>query len=124
MTNPDDGPRFDGSSEGPARREGYAPFDSLLPEDFAERLGRLREAAGLTWSGLARALGVSHKQIYRWRDGTEPCGGAMHSLYMFGDQLPHGLDILMGRDFQMPLLEEVEEEGTGDEEEREEEDES
>ena len=44
----------------------------------------------------------------------------MHSLYMFGDQLPHGLDILMGRDFQMPLLEEVEEEGTGDEEEREE----
>ena len=124
MTNPDNGPRFDGSPEGPAHREGYVPFDSLLPEDFAERLGRLREAAGLTWSGLARALGVSHKQIYRWRDGTEPCGGAMHSLYMFGDQLPHGLDILMGRDFPMPLLEEVEEEGTGDEEEREEEDES
>ena len=115
MTNPDNGPRFDGNPEGPAHREGYVPFDSLLPEDFAERLGRLREAAGLTWSGLARALGVSHKQIYRWRDGTEPCGGAMHSLYMFGDQLPGGLDILMGRDFPVPPQEEDEGE---DEEER------
>ena len=122
MSNPDTGPRQDGGPEDPDRREGYAPFDSLLPEDFAERLKRLREVSGLSWSGMARALGVSHKQIYRWRDGTEPCGGAMHSLYMFADQWPHGLDILMGRDFQMPLLEEVEEEGTGDEEEREEED--
>ena len=122
MSNPDTGPRQDGSPEDPDRREGYVPFDSLLPEDFAERLKRLREVSGLTWSGMARALGVSHKQIYRWRDGTEPCGGAMHSLYMFADQWPHGLDILMGRDFQMPLLEEVEEDGTGDEEERDEED--
>ena len=121
MSNPDTGPRQDGGPEDPDRREGYVPFDSLLPEDFAERLKRLREVSGLTWSGMARALGVSHKQIYRWRDGTEPCGGAMHSLYMFADQWPHGLDILMGRDFQMPLLEEVEEDGTGDEEEREEE---
>ena len=117
MTNPDDGPRFDGSPEDSAHGEEYVPFDSLLPEDFAERLGRLREAAGLTWSGLARALGVSHKQIYRWRDGTEPCGGAMHSLYMFGDQLPGGLDILMGRDFPAPPQEEDE---ADDEEEEEE----
>ena len=117
MTNPDTGPRFDGSPERPAHREEYVPFDSLLPEDFTERLRRLREASGLTWSGLARALGVSHKQIYRWRDGTEPCGGAMHSLYLFADQLPNGLDILMGKDFQMPPREEDEEDDEGEEEE-------
>ena len=123
MSNPETGPGFDGSPEDPARREGYVPFDSLLPEDFAERLKRLREVSGLTWSGMARALGVSHKQIYRWRDGVEPCGGAMHSLYLFADQLPGGLDILMGKDFQMPLLGEVDdEEGKGDEEQGEEED--
>ena len=120
MTNPDNGPRFDGSPEGPAHREGYVPFDSLLSEDFAERLGRLREAAGLTWSGLARALGVSHKQIYRWRDGTEPCGGAMHSLYLFAIDLPNGLNILTGKDAQLPLWEEEDEEADGDDEEDEE----
>ena len=119
MTNPDNGPRRDGDPEDSARREEYVPFDSLLPEDFTERLGRLKEISGLSWSGLARALGVSHKQIYRWRDGTEPCGGAMHSLYLFADQLPHGVDILMGKEFQMRLLEraEDEEKGTGDQEE-------
>ena len=53
---------------------------------------------------MARAVGVSHKQMYRWRDGTEPCGGAMHSLYLFADRLPHGLDVMMGREFQIPLL--------------------
>ena len=119
MTNPDNGPRRDGDPEDPVRREEYVPFDSLLPEDFTERLGRLKESSGLSWSGLARALGVSHKQIYRWRDGTEPCGGAMHSLYLFADRLPHGVDILMGKEFQMRLLERAEEDekGTGDQEE-------
>ena len=117
MSNPDTGPRQDGSPEDPDRREGYVPFDSLLPEDFAERLKRLREVSGLSWSGMARALGVSHKQIYRWRDGVEPCGGAMHSLYMFADQWPHGLDILMGRDFPAPPQEEDEADDEGEEEE-------
>ena len=124
MKNPDTGPRQDGDPEDSGHSGEYVPFDSLLPDDFTERLGRLKELSGLSWSGLARALGVSHKQIYRWRDGTEPCGGAMHSLYLFADQLPHGLDILMGKDFQMPMLEDVEdEEGKGDEEDHEDEDE-
>ena len=35
-----------------------------------------RSASGLTWNGLADALGVDIKQLLRWRDGTEPCGGA------------------------------------------------
>ena len=80
MKNIDDSSRFDGSLE-PSHRvtlEGRAiAFESgVLPLDFPQRLTRLKEASGLTWSGLSRALGVDPKQMYRWRRGTEPCGGA------------------------------------------------
>ena len=94
------GLRQGGSPECPVdhNHNGYVPFFSLLPDDFPERLERLREASGLTWSGMARALGVSHKQIYRWRNGVEPCGGAIHSLYLFADGIPGGLAILMGKE--------------------------
>ncbi len=46
----------------------------------------------------------------------------MHSLYLFADQLPHGVDILMGKEFQMRLPERAEEDetGMGDQEEYEE----
>ena len=73
------------------------PFQTgVLPEDFSERLTRLKEASGLTWSGLSRTLGVDPKQMYRWRKGTEPCGGAMLSLIRFASRMPGGMQILMG----------------------------
>ena len=31
---------------------------SLLPEDFPERLDRLKETTGLSWEGLAACLGA------------------------------------------------------------------
>ena len=100
MNRNSDGPPHDGSPEHPPEHDhnGYLPFFSLLPDDFPERLERLREASGLTWSGMARALGVSPKQIYRWRKGVEPSGGALHSLYLFADEIPGGVAILMGKD--------------------------
>ena len=100
MNQPDAGPRQGGSPDGPGGHRGYVPFFSLLPDDFPERLERLREASGLTWSGMARALGVSHKQIYRWRKGVEPSGGAMQSLYEFASQVRGGLEILLGEGVQ------------------------
>ncbi len=81
------------------------PFETgVLPEDFTERLTRLKEASGLTWSGLSRTLGVDPKQMYRWRKGTEPCGGAMLSLLRFARRMPGGLQILMGDGPQMTFL--------------------
>ena len=50
---------------------------------------------------MARALGVSHKQIYRWRKGRRtPAGGAMQSLYEFASQVRGGLEILLGEGVQ------------------------
>ena len=68
----------------------------LMPEDFIERLVRLKEASGLTWSGMARAIGVDYKQMLRWRNGVVPSGGAMDALYRFARRVPGGLDILTG----------------------------
>lgn len=74
-----------------------------LPIDFGERLVLLKKASGLTWQEFAEALGVELKQVLRWKSGTEPCGGALHSLVRLAPWIPGGLEILMGEDFLGPL---------------------
>ena len=74
-----------------------------LPKDFVKRLNRLKRASGLTWSEFADALGVDKKQVLRWRQGTEPSGGAYHSLVQLASRIRGGLDILMGEGFQTSL---------------------
>ncbi len=76
-----------------------------LPDDFAERLVRLKEASGLTWEKFSELLGVESKQALRWTKGTKPSGGAYHSLVGLAPWIPGGLDILMGYDFLDPLKE-------------------
>ena len=39
---------------------------AVFPEDFPDRLRRLKEASGLTWTGFAWAIGVDLKQLRRW----------------------------------------------------------
>ena len=75
----------------------------VLPEDFTERLEWLRRATGLTWNGFADALGVDRKQALRWKEGTEPCGGAMLSIIRLAAVVPGGLDIIMGNGFLASL---------------------
>ena len=81
-------------------------YGSLLPGDFIDRFERLKEVSGLTYAGMAKAIGVDHKQIYRWRKGAEPSGGAMYGLFRFAARLPGGLEILMGEPFQLSFFKE------------------
>ena len=74
-----------------------------LPGDFPQRLDRLRRATGLTWNGFADALGADRKQALRWKEGTEPCGGAMLSIVRLAAIVPGGLDIIMGDGFLASL---------------------
>ena len=77
----------------------------VLPDDFGQRLERLKEASGLSWRGFAKALGVDPKQLRLWRKkGVEPCGGAMLSICRFAARLPGGLEILIGEGFPDDLL--------------------
>ncbi len=77
-----------------------------LPDDFGRRLVRLKQSSGLTWFEFSEAMGVELKQVLRWRKGTEPCGGAYHSLVRLAAWIPGGLDILMGEDFLKPIRKE------------------
>lgn len=115
MSNRDGASAFDGRARPNTRADGSRPLPSgVLPRDFAQRLERLKEASGLSWRGLARALGVDPKQLARWRKGVEPCGGAMHSIHRFASRIPGGTGIIMGDDFQPNLLDEEErEDGDG-----------
>ena len=55
----DESSRLDGTLELNPDFEQHQPYGSLLPADFPKRLERLKEASGLTWSGLAAAIGVA-----------------------------------------------------------------
>ena len=77
--------------------------DGELPDDFPQRIIRLKEASGLTWDGFALLVGVELKQALRWTQGTKPSGGAHHCLVRLARWIPEGLDILLGDDFLRPL---------------------
>ena len=74
----------------------YRESQAELPADFGERLKRLKERTGLTWEGLAEELGVDCRQLFRWRTGTAPSGGAMLSIVRLAAEFPDGLDELLG----------------------------
>ena len=66
-----------------AQRSDYQPRGTEFPDDFPQRLERLREASGLTWRALARELGVGARSLYRWRAGTRPDAAHMLALVEF-----------------------------------------
>ena len=76
----------------------FPPGVALIPEDFAERLARLRALTGLSWEGLAVAMGVDSRQLLRWRRGGAPNGGAMLALVKLAMRVPGGLAVLTNED--------------------------
>ena len=68
------------------RTTSYRPTGAEFPDDFPQRLERLREASGLTWRRLARELGVSVRSLYRWRAGTRPDAAHMLAIVEFATE--------------------------------------
>ena len=58
-----------------------------FPEDFPERLGHFRQAAGFTWRGLARELRVSDRTVRRWKAGAKIGSGHLVSLFALAARL-------------------------------------
>ena len=99
MTTHNDEPRFDGYSDRIDVGGRLLPLENgVLPHDFPQRVVRLKEASGLSWTAFAHAIGVDRKQVLRWTKGVEPCGGAMLALIRFAMRIPGGLDILLAED--------------------------
>ncbi len=65
-----------------------------FPNDFPQRLERLREVLGLTWKDLAKEGGLNLRAIHRWRRGTRP--DAPHLLVLLDFAAERGaLDCLL-----------------------------
>lgn len=64
----------------------YRPNGTEFPEDFPQRLERLRAASGLTWRALGRELGVGVRSLYRWRAGTRPDAAHMLAIVEFATE--------------------------------------
>ena len=79
----------------PARSPEIRPGVALLPEDFPERLAALKKLTGLSWEGMAAAMGVDSRQLHRWRKGTAPNGEAMLALVRLAAQVAGGLEVLL-----------------------------
>lgn len=61
-----------------------------FPPDFPDRLDAFRQAAGLSWRGLARRLKVNARTVRRWKSGATPGSGHLVSLF----SLAAGLGLL------------------------------
>ena len=70
----------------PAQHSDCRPRGTGFPDDFPQRLERLRAASGLTWRRLARELGVSVRSLYRWRTGTRPDAAHMLAIVEFASE--------------------------------------
>lgn len=51
----------------PRQRTDHRRRVYLAPDDFPERLTLLKEESGLSWSEVARRLGVDPLTVRRWR---------------------------------------------------------
>ncbi|MDE2683912.1 MAG: helix-turn-helix domain containing protein [Chloroflexota bacterium] len=75
------------------------PGVALVPEDFREKLEVIKRLTGLPWEGLATAMGVDSRQLWRWRKrGGEPGAGAMLALARISLRVPGGLALLLDED--------------------------
>ena len=54
----------------------------VLTGEFAKALEDFQEASGLTWAEMARRLGTSVVNLWRWRQGVQP---NMHHLIALQD---------------------------------------
>ncbi|MCY3588086.1 MAG: helix-turn-helix transcriptional regulator [Chloroflexi bacterium] len=70
----------------PIQQSGYRSRGTEFPDDFPQRLERLRAASGLTWRRLARELGVGVRSLYRWRAGTRPDAAHMLAIVEFATE--------------------------------------
>ena len=65
-----------------SRREDYA-----YSGDFGRALELLMEASGLSWAELARGLGTSTLNLWRWRNGVRPNAEHLLALQDFARRL-------------------------------------
>ena len=70
-------------------------YPELFPDDFGERLERLRELAGLSREEFAQRLGVEKDRVPEWREGTIPTGGEVWHIMRLALSIPGGFEVML-----------------------------
>ena len=70
-------------------------YPELFPEDFAERLERLIELAGLSRGEFAQRLGIEYDRVAEWFEGAILTGGEVWHVARLAWSIPGGLDIIV-----------------------------
>ena len=66
-----------------------------FPDDFGERLERLKELSGLPWGEFAERLSVTQRGLAKWRSGGPPSGSYLWAIIEFAREIPGGYDLIM-----------------------------
>ena len=69
-----------------------------FPEDFGERLERLKELSGLPWGEFGERLGVTQTGLRKWRRGRPPSGAYFWAIIELAREIPGGYDLMMHGD--------------------------
>ena len=62
----------------------------VLTGDFAQALEGFKKASGLTWAEIARRLGTSVVNLWRWRQGVQPNMHHLIALQDLANGMGHG----------------------------------
>ena len=66
-----------------------------FPEDFAERLERLIEFAGMTREEFAQRLGIDYDRVAEWFEGAELTGGEVWHVARLAWLIPGAFEIII-----------------------------
>ena len=73
-----------------------------FPEDFGERLERLKELSGLSWGHFAQRLDVTQTGLRKWRNGGPPSGAYLWAIIELAREVPGGFDLMTDGDDGAP----------------------
>ena len=66
-----------------------------FPEDFGNRLERLKEMTGLSWGEFAELLGVTQRGLLKWRRGGPPSGAYLWAILELASGVPGGFELML-----------------------------
>ena len=68
------------------------------PEDFPQRLERLKQMAGISWKRMAELVGVTDRGALKWRRGGRPSAANFRAIIELAREIPGGYDLMMDGD--------------------------
>ena len=66
-----------------------------FPQDFGERLERLKELSGLPWGEFGERICVTQTGMRKWRNGRPPSGRYLWAIIELAREVPGGYDLIM-----------------------------